>query len=150
MSDFDKEFSQLRELSTFKLRGSNIIVEIQPREEMRTKGGLHIVTDAQHTKGGSINAHMVDVGVVLMTGPGYWTEQEQNMTGTALKGFYEALEVQPGAVVIMPQHSAQLLSHFPGITRPTNNKLAMIKMDNVAGYYPSQEAYEQTKKKLNE
>lgn len=147
MSDFDKEFSQLRELSTFKLRGSNIIVEIQPREEMRTKGGLHIVTDAQHTKGGSINAHMVDVGVVLMTGPGYWVERED--AEHPVQGFWEALEVTPGAVVIMPQHSAQLLSHFPGITRPTNNKLAMIKMDNVAGYYPSQEAYEQTKKKLN-
>ncbi len=159
---FTREFGILRELGeqVFNLRGSSIIVEIQAREEMKTKSGLVIATDMNHTKGQSVNAHMVDVGVVLMTGPGYWNDELEvsvpNTTGVSFgdsgaikRPGYEPLEVQPGAVVIMPQYSAQLLSHFPGIARPTNNKLAIIKMDNVIAYYPTQFAYEQAKKRLN-
>lgn len=151
---FEKEFATLRELGpkTFVLRGSTIIVEMQEPEEIVTKGGLVMASTSDHVRGNSTAAHRVEIGKVLMTGPGYWVEVEPVFDVTEGRlpgGRYEPLEVNPGAIVVLPQYSTQLMSHFPGIQRPTSNKLAMIKMDQVLAYYPTQEAYELAKKKLN-
>ena len=153
---FEKELTTLRELGseTFVLRGSTIIVEILPAEEIKTKSGIIMATSQDHTRGNSMQAHRVEVGRVLMCGEGYYNEnlnheydQENEVAGPV--GGYEPLEVKPGAVVLLPQYSIQLMSHFPGIQRPTGNKLAMIKMDQVLAYYPTQEAYQLAKTKLN-
>ncbi len=143
---FEKELGILREMGekTFVLRGSTLIVEIQEPEEVKTKGGLIVASHADHKKGGSVEAHRVEVGKVLLAGQGYYTEAFLETPAS-----YEPLECQPGAIVLLPQFSTQPISHFPGIQRPTGNKLAMIKMDQVLAYYPSQEAYERAKKKLN-
>lgn len=140
---FEKELSSLRELGpkVFVLRGSTLLVEIQEPEEIKTKSGIVLATHADHAKGHSVVAHRVEVGIVMMAGEGYWDEQNRE---------FVKLDCQPGAVVILPQYSTQLMSHFPGIQRPTGNKLAMIKMDQVLAYYPTQKAYELAKKKLNE
>jgi co-chaperonin GroES (HSP10) len=142
---FEKEFSQLRELGeqSFVLRGSSIIVEIQPEEEIKTAGGLIIATDPKHIKGNSVEQHKLQVGKVLMTGPGYWIDGEEG------SGSFEPLEVKPGAIVILPQYGTSYISVFPGIQRPTGNKLGVVKMDQVLAYYPTQEAFEQVKAKLN-
>lgn len=148
---FEKQLATLRELGpeTFVLRGSTLIVEIQEPEELKTAGGLVIAAPSDHTRGNTVNAHKVDIGKVLMAGQGYWNEGiEDGDIGSRLAG-YEPLEVQPGAIVMLPQYSTQLLSHFPGIQRPTGNRLAMVKMDQILAYYPSQEAYELAKSKLN-
>ncbi len=154
---FEKELAVLRELgpATFVLRGSTLIVEIQEPEEIKTKSGIVLSSSSDHVKGGSAQAHRVEVGLVLMAGQGYWDEsrigyQDENSHRTITEGQYNPLECQPGAIVLLPQYSTQLMSHFPGISRPTGNKLAMIKMDQVLAYYPSQEAYELAKQKLNE
>lgn len=151
MSDsFKKEFDVLRELGeqTFVLRGSTIIVEVLEPEEIKTAGGLFVATDSKHTRGGSVTNHRVDVGRVLMCGQGYWTEGSSELT-LDNPGYFEKMEVQPGAIILLPQHSAQLLSHFPGINRPTSNKLALIKFDQVLAYYPNEAAYADAKAKLN-
>lgn len=158
MSDtFKKEFDTLRTLGedTFVLRGSSIIVEILDPEEIKTDGGIIIARDPKHTRGNSVEAHKVEVGRVLMCGQGYWNDNpdygatDENGKRSVLPGYYQPLEVQPGAIVLLPQYSLQLLSHFPGIKRPTGNRLAMIKMDAIAAYYPSEEAYNKAKQKLN-
>lgn len=151
---FKKEFDTLRELGqqTFVLRGSTLIVEILPPEELKTSGGLIMAVDTDQRKGGSIEAHKVEVGVVRMAGQGYWEESEVYRTDSGnvvSEGNYTSLECQPGSIVILPQYSIQLLSHFPGIQRPTANKLAMVKMDQILAYYPSEEAYSEAKAKLN-
>lgn len=145
---FKKEFDTLREMGpgTFTLRGSTLLVEIQEPEEIKTKGGIVLASTSDHVRGNSTAAHRVEVGKVLMCGQGYWTELFPHAD---TNGHYEPLEVSPGAIVILPQYSTQLMSHFPGITRPTGNKLAMIKMDQVLAYYPTQAAYELAKAKLN-
>lgn len=137
---FDREFATLRELgdNVFVLRGATIIVELQPEQELKTKGGLIIATKSDQVIGG-VNANKLEVGKVLMTGPGYWQED----------GKYEALEVKAGAMVILPQYSTQYISMFPGIQRPTGGKLGMVKMENVLAYYPSQEAFQEAQAKLN-
>ncbi len=145
---FEKELTALRKLGpeTFVLRGSTLLVEIQEPEEIKTKGGLVLATHADHAKGHSVAAHRVEVGKVLMSGEGYWTE----VAPCDGESYFEPLACQPGAIIILPQYATQLMSHFPGIQRPTGNKLAMVKMDQVLAYYPTQAAYEQAKKRLNE
>jgi hypothetical protein len=151
MESFQKDFEILRELGqeTFVLRGSTLLVEILPREEIKTSGGLIISTPKDHTKGGSVTAHAVEIGRVLMSGQGYWNEEKANPEGYLIpKGGYDSLECQPGAIVVLPQYSITLMSHFPAIQRPTENKIAMVKMDQVLMYFPSVEAYETAKAKL--
>lgn len=140
MESFEKEFSKLREMEGFVLRGSSIIVEILPDEEIKTAGGIIIATDNKQVKGNSVEQHKLQVGKVLMTGPGYW--DDENNTN-------EPLEVTAGAIVILPQYGTQYISIFPGIQRPTANKLGMIKMDQVMAYYKTPQAYEEAKAKLN-
>ncbi len=155
---FNKELTKLREMGqeTFVLRGSNIIVEILEPEEIKTAGGIVLTTSSKHNAGNSINAHRVEVGRVLMTGPGYWVDEqsareiEPGIYDVGQEGKYETLEVKPGAIVLLPQYSIQPMSQFPGIQRPTGNKLAMVKMDQIFAYYPTEEAYERAKAALLE
>lgn len=138
---FDKEFATLRELGqdVFVLRGATIIVEIQPEQELKTAGGLVLSAPSDHVRGNSVAAHKLDIGKVLMTGPGYWDED---------KNCYEPLDVKPGAIVILPQYTTSILSMFPGIQRPTGNKLGMVKADSIVAYYPTPEAFELAQSKL--
>lgn len=154
---FATEFNKLKELgeSTFVLRGSTLIVEILPAEEIKTAGGLIMAAPSDHVRGNSIAAHKVDVARVLMCGQGY--DEEADFLTTDSRGGIDTipvpvkieLEVKPGAIILLPQYAAQLLSHFPGISRPTSNRLAMVKMDQVMAYYPSEEAYNVAKTQLN-
>lgn len=138
---FDKEFTALRALGSevFVLRGSTLIVEILPEPELKTESGIIMSAPKDHMRGQSINAHKLDVAKVLMAGEGYWNEDTKQM---------EPVEAQPGAIVILPQYSTSVLSMFPGISRPTGNKLAMVKMGDILAYYPSQEAFEAAQEKL--
>lgn len=139
---FTKEFNKLIELGSnvFVLRGSTIVVEILPDEEIKTAGGLVIATNSNHIRGNSVEAHKLKFGRVLMTGQGYWDEE--------LKG-YVPLDVKTGAIVILPQYSTQFISTFPGIQRPTENKIALLKESDLLGYYPSEDAYQTAKAALN-
>ncbi len=156
---FEKELAALRAMGpeVFVLRGSTLIVEIQEPEEIKTKGGLIVAQHADHQKGQSVQAHRVDIGKVLMCGQGYWDQDivipgeiiNETTVTCSTRGGFTPLECQPGAIVILPQFSTQAMSHFPGIQRPTGNKLVMVKMDQILAYYPTSEAYENAKKKLN-
>lgn len=149
---FEKEFQTLRELGkeTFVLRGSTIIVYELPEEEMKTKGGLIIATDKRQLGGQSVEAHKLKVAKVLMTGPGYWTEPEWMPDSLQhMGGGYTPLDVKPGAIVILPQYSTSTISIFPGISKTTQNMLHMVKEDAILAYYPTEEAYELAKSKLN-
>lgn len=149
---FEKEFEKLRSMGekTFVLRGSTLIVELFPKQELKTAGGLIIHTPDDHVGGKSIEAHRAEVGIVRMSGQGYWVDADDSMKpGAITYGHYEKLECQPGAIVVLPKYSLQLMSTFPGIERPINQKLCLVKMDQVLAYYPSLEAYETAKAELN-
>jgi co-chaperonin GroES (HSP10) len=146
-TEFEKAFATLREMKgSFFLRGSTIIVYELPDVEIKTEGGLVIVTNPNQVMGNSVEQHRLKVAKVLMVGPGYWSD-EAEFAGT--QGSYLPVEVQPGAIVILPQYSTSTISVFPGINKPTGNKLHMIKEDSILAYYPSQEAYETALAKLN-
>ena len=120
-----------------------IVYELPP-EEIKTASGIIIASRSDQVHN-SMEANRLKVAKVLMTGPGYWTEGfgEDNTPD------YIPLDVKPGAIVILPQYSTSALSTFPGILKPTENKLHLIKEDAILAYYPTQEAYELAKAKLN-
>lgn len=131
----DKFFESLRERKDlFTLRGSTMLVRIVD-EELKSEGGIILQADPNQLKGG-VDANRLNVGKVLMTGPGYEDEE----------GNIEPLEVGPGAMVLLPKYGLSMISIFPGYNKPTGEKLAMVKFDQVLAYYPSEEAYEQAKK----
>ena len=138
--EFKKEFDVLREKADlFKLRGSTLVVELLPEPEIKTKGGLIISAPSDQVRGNT-NDNKLQAGVVLMAGEGYYDADSNTYTPT---------DIQPGAVIILPQYSAQTISKFPGISRPTQSKIVLVKEDSVLAYYTSREAFEQAEQLLN-
>jgi co-chaperonin GroES (HSP10) len=134
---FETFFNELESLgkSTFVLRGSTLVVEILNEEELKSKGGIIMSAPSNHARG-SAEEHRLHVAKVLMTGEGY-VDEEGNAVPT---------DVKKGAMVILPKYAPQFVSIFPGISEPTNNRIALVKEDQILAYYPTQEAYEAAKK----
>lgn len=129
--EFKQDIEKLTSEGLLTIRGSTILVELLPDPEFKTAGGLIVATPSDHVKG-SMHDNKLLAATVLATGPGYWDEEAQA---------YIPLEVRPGAVVVMPQFSAQMLSNMPGINRPTKNKLAIAKEDNILMFYATAEQF---------
>lgn len=139
--EFKKDFDTLTGFgeNVFKIRGSTIVAELLPDPEFKTASGLIMASPSDHAKG-SMKDNMLQAAVVLATGPGYWDEESRA---------YEALEVSPGAVVVVPQYSAQFISVFPSMNKPTKNKLVLLKMDSVLCYFPSKDAFDMATRELS-
>lgn len=134
---FEQSFEALKD--TLVVRGSTIVAELLPPPEIKTAGGLILSTPEDHIRG-SMKDNLLHAAKVLATGPGYWNEG---------RGEYEALEVQAGSIIVLPQYSAQTISFFPGITRPTQNKLVLVKMDSILCYYKTEADYQAALKAAN-
>lgn len=114
-----------------KIRGSTLLVEILPDHEIKTSGGLVMATDARHVRG-SLEEHKLRIGYVIATGEGYTMED----------GVTLPLDVKPGSIVFLPKYAVSPISVFPGLNKLTEERVAMIKEDQVLAYYPTVEAYE--------
>jgi co-chaperonin GroES (HSP10) len=141
-SKFRAQFAKLAEEGTelFELRGSNILVEILPEQEVKTKGGLILAANSQQIHG-SLMQHKALVGLVLMTGAGFYDDE----TGEDVP-----LDVKPGDVVLLPQFAITPLSNFPGLTGVTGNSLAIIKDESIIFRYKGQAAFEAASRLLDE
>lgn len=132
-------FKKLREAGSFTLRGSTLIIEIIPEEEIKTESGIILQTaDNQRS---SFAQNKPVIGVVLESGEGYYNEAGEVVA---------PCDTKPGAVVICPKFSTQYLSVFPGMNDPVNDSIAFVKEQEVLFYYPSMEAYTEARKALNE
>lgn len=133
---FETFFKKLAETgsSTFVLRGGTLIVELLNEEELKSKGGIILSAPSSHARG-STEENRLHVAKVLMTGEGYEGENGERIP----------TEVKMGAMVILPKYAPQFVSVFPGISEPTNNKIALIKEEQILAYYPTQESYEAAK-----
>lgn len=141
MSEFGREFSALRESGTFTLRGTQIIVEITPMEEMKTKSGLIIATNSDHRGGNSVNAHKLEYGTVLIVGQGTWDDDKRE---------YVPLDVKPGQVVILPQFSHQPISTWPTLQRPLANKISLVSANSILGFFNSPDDFAKAQAVMNE
>lgn len=120
-----------------KIRGSTLLVEILPDQEIKTSGGLVMATDARHVRG-SLEEHKLRVGYVIAVGEGYTMED----------GVTLPLDVQPGSIVFLPKYAVSPISVFPGLNKLTEERVAMIKEDQVLAFYPSVELYEEAVRRM--
>lgn len=138
MSKFKDFFDKLAERpELFDLKGSTMIVELV-EEELKSEGGIILAADPNQARGG-VDENKLNIGRVLLTGPGYDTED----------GEIEPLPIDRDALVILPKFGVSFISLFPGLKAPTGNKLAMCKFDQVLAIIPSEKAYETIQKECN-
>lgn len=133
-------FGRVRGKDLLQVRAGALIVEVVEKgiEERKTAGGLFIPTqDGQVT---SISKHAVKLGIVLYSGAGYYND----------KGEAVPLDIQPGAVILMPTYSPKFYSTFPGMDQIFPDKeVAEIPESDVTIYYKSIEDFERAREAFN-
>jgi co-chaperonin GroES (HSP10) len=112
MTKYLEQFKKL-EGSKYKLAGGRMLVEILPKKEMKTTGGLIMAAPLNHK--GTADTQRAVVGVVLMTGEGYVDDD----------GIDVPMETKVGSVVVLNEFGLKYYSEFPGIATYTESKLAL-------------------------
>ena len=106
------------------LRGNRLLVELLPKEEVLTAGGLVIATNLNDHRS-TTKENQADLAVVLAAGPGYYSDD----TGDDV-----ALDVKPGNVVMLTRY---------GIRAFRQDTIAMCRDSDIHAAWESIEAYEQ-------
>lgn len=120
------------------LRGNRLLVEVLPKEEIKSAGGLIIHTSA-HDHKTATEENRPKLAIVLACGTGYVEED-----GTEVE-----MDIQPGAVVLLSPMGLRYYSHFPGIPEFTGETIAMTRDSEVHISWPSLAAYQAYQAKLN-
>ena len=132
MLKYKDRFDKIKDTDLYILRGATMLVEVLPKEELKTSGGIIIA------KGEMQRATADDfrrgVGVVLMVGDGYTDGSE--------------MEIKEGMVILLP-FNPMYLSEFPGLTDYTQNSLAIVNEGDVLFAYKSLDDYNKAKELMN-
>lgn len=128
---YENYFKQVAEQGLLQVPGSTHIVEVIKDEELKSKGGIIISAPKVHARNG-IEENRLLVGKVVFSGAGYYNDET---------GENDPLDIPVGALVVLPKYSLSLISVFPGIVEPTNDKLGMIKENQILAYYKTEEDY---------
>ena len=107
-----KYFDRFKELGTagWTLRGASLLLEVLPKEELKSRGGI-ILGAAKDTHKATSEDFRRPLGIVLATGT-------------------ECTEIKVGDVVLMP-FSPLYLSEFPGIGEYTQNTIALTNESDI-------------------
>jgi len=82
------------------LKGDHVLIERLPAVEIKTKAGL-VIPGSIHTHRDTMADLSTDFGIVLMTGPGMWTDDNGDIP----------CDAKPGDVILLPS-SVQWYSVF--------------------------------------
>lgn len=121
-----------------QLRGDRVLVEVLPKEELKSAGGLYMATSDSHRT--DTKENQATLALVLMTGEGYYDES----TGDDLP-----LGVKPGDVVLLADMGLKRYTTFPGLTEYTANTIALTRDSEIHMIFRGAEAYEKAKGLLN-
>jgi co-chaperonin GroES (HSP10) len=130
-SKYLEKFNRLTNApNCYQLNGARIIVELLPKEEVKSKGGLIITAPKEVVQGGV--EHMRGLlGVVLLVGQGYYNDS----------GAPVPMELKPGMVVMLNEFSTRTFSTFPGLNEYSANTIAMSEEGAVQMQWNSLEEY---------
>lgn len=120
------------------LRGDRLIVEVLPKEEMVTEGGLFVASDIKNIRSDTTE-NRPTLGVVLVAGSGYVDDDGNDVD----------LEFEPGNVILVSPMGLKLYSEFPGMMGFVANSIALTREGEVHMSWPSIEAYQAYKAALN-
>lgn len=122
----------------FPLRGNRILVEVLPKEELKSAGGL-IMNSVSSDHRTSTNENRADLAIVLACGDGYIDDD-----GTEVP-----MDLQPGNVILVSRMGLRLYSDFPGLQEYTKETIALSRDTEVHCAWPSIDAYVAYRSKLN-
>lgn len=128
-SKYLARFTRL-EKGMLPLRGNRLVVEVLPKEELRSKGGLIIGSDVKYK--GSAQDFQPTLAVVLATGPGYFDDE----TGADIE-----MDVVPGNLILVSDMGLKYYSQFPGLDEYTSNTIAITRDSEIHAMWNSIEAY---------
>lgn len=136
MTKYLEQFKKL-EGSKYKLAGGRMLVEVLPKKEMKTSGGLIMAAPTQHK--GTADTQRAVVGVVVMVGEGYVNDDQQDVP----------METKVGNVVVLNEFGLKYYSDFPGVTSYTENKLALTAESEIQMKFDSLDDLAEFERLLN-
>lgn len=147
-SEFLNRFKKLEGVGddVFILHGDRMLVEVMPKEELTTKGGLIISSDSTRMRTDTTQNRPLIV-TVLAVGKGY-IEDVKDEDGEVIDHVQEEVPYKPGEVLFISDLSIKYLSEFPGLGA-TGQKLGIVRATETHISWPSFEAYEKFKSTLN-
>lgn len=131
-----EQFKKL-EGTKYKLAGGRMLVEILPKKEMKTTGGLIMAAPIQHK--GTADTQRAVVGVVVMVGEGYVNDDQQDVP----------METKVGNVVVLNEFGLKYYSEFPGVSSYTENKLALTAESEIQMKFDSLDDLAEFERLLN-
>ena len=137
-SKYLERFSKIKNGDHFVLKGDKLIVEVLPKEEFKTAGGLFLQTDSNQVRNSS-EENRVTLGLVLLTGSGFEDDE----------GNIEEPELKPGMVVLLAPESLRLFTQWPGLVGFTANEIALTRESHISMFWPSIDAYISYRTQLN-
>jgi co-chaperonin GroES (HSP10) len=140
-SKYLSKFTRLQKegAALFKLYGNRLLIEVLPKEELKV-GSLYVATNIHNHKTDTTE-NMATLGVVLLTGAGYYDDT----TGEDIP-----LELKPGNVVLLSNYAMKYYSQFPGLADYTQNTIALTREDEVHMVFPDLESFQKIKGILND
>ena len=136
-SKYLQRFSKLAS-GQLPLRGNRLLVEVLPKEEIKSKGGL-ILNAASSSHKTTTEQNRAKLAIVLASGNGYYDEEG---------GEDVPLDVQPGAVILVSEMGLKYYSEFPGIQEYTGEIIALTRDSEVHASWPSVEEYKRYQEAL--
>ncbi len=133
-SRFIEQFKRLAAVypKLYKLRGATLLVEVLPKDDLKTSGG--IIIGQVNNQRANAEEFRRGLGLVLLQGDGYEDGSE--------------MEIKEGMVIMLP-YQPMYLSEFPGLQDYTKNSLALVNEGDVLFYYNSMEDYHKSRRVLD-
>lgn len=125
--------------SDLPMRGNRLLLELLPKQEVKTKGGLVIATSLTDHRSTTVE-NAADVAVVLAVGEGYYGDD-----GAAVP-----MDIQVGNVVLISRYGMRTYSSFPGISDYVADTIALARDSDTHVKWDSIEAFEAYVAKLND
>jgi len=132
-----KRLDDRREL--FKLNGGRVLIEVMPKQEVKTAGGIVLSAPTNYAKGATFESQTGTLGVVLLTGEGY----------VDASGATYDIGLKPGNVVLINELGMRTLSVFPGLSEYSAGSIAIVDETVVQMSWPDLEAFDAYAKLLS-
>lgn len=118
----------------YQLCGDRLLVEILPKEELKSEGGLIIATADNYRTATKENQAIL--GVVLLVGEGYYDEAS---------GKDSPLNAKVGNIVLLSGMGIRHYSTFPGVNGYVPNTIGITRDSECHLIIPDFERYESLK-----
>lgn len=130
-SKYLKRFQSIAEELQPKVTGNRMLVEVLPKEEMVSEGGIIFKTVETHKS--DVEWLRPKIAVVLMKGAG-----SKNDNGTIDENPFNV-----GNVILVSEHSPKAFAEFPGLEGITSDEIAIVGRYDVHFCWENLEHFEQ-------